>query len=166
MCLFLHKQQSLAVVIIPCNRMLFSFSCAIPSTSAHALNCRITDASALHNFRYAVPYVFENSGLSVSTHLTQPISMTGNSYSRPWSTRMINCNKELWTYWHCPTGLLHWTRFRSPSTWKMWMCRRIKTRWNPCRHCKSSLWQLQITPNVVASFKRDSNSLLSPFFLL
>ncbi len=54
--------------------------------------------------------------------------MAGYSYSRPWSTQTITCNKELWTYWHCPTGLLHWPRFRSPSTWKLWMCRRIKTR--------------------------------------
>jgi hypothetical protein len=48
--LFLHKQQSLAEVILPCNRMLLSFSCAIPSPSAHVLDCQITFASALHNF--------------------------------------------------------------------------------------------------------------------
>jgi hypothetical protein len=54
-CLFLHKQQNLAVVIIPFNRMLLSFSCAILSPSAHVLDCRITFASALHNFEYSVP---------------------------------------------------------------------------------------------------------------
>ena len=50
MCLFLHRQQSSAVVIIPCHRMLLSFSCAIPSPSAHVLDCWITFASALHNY--------------------------------------------------------------------------------------------------------------------
>ena len=126
--LFGDKQQSLAAVIIPCKRTLLSFSCAIPSPSAHVLNCWITDSSALHNFQYTVPYVFANSGLSVSLHLTLPISRARYSYSRPWSTRTINCSKELWTYQHCLTGLLHWKRFRSPSTWKLWMCWRIKTR--------------------------------------
>jgi hypothetical protein len=38
------------VVIIPCNRMLLSFSCAIPSPSAHVLICWISFACALHNF--------------------------------------------------------------------------------------------------------------------
>jgi hypothetical protein len=47
--LFLHEQQRLAVVMIPCNRMLLSFSCAILSPSAHVLDCRITFTSALHN---------------------------------------------------------------------------------------------------------------------
>ena len=66
-----HKQQSLAVVITPCNRMLLSFSCAIPSPSAHVLlNQPIPFACALHNFYHTVPDIIANSGFSVSTHLT------------------------------------------------------------------------------------------------
>ena len=41
MCLILHEQPSLAGVIIPCNRMLLSFLCAIPRPSPHVLNCRL-----------------------------------------------------------------------------------------------------------------------------
>ena len=108
MCLFLHKQQSLAVVIIPCNRML-SMPYAISSSSVHVLNHG-------HHWCQSPPSCFGKSATRTASKI-------------PWWARF----RLAWWRDRRPSSSLHWALVAGIIVSKVncnaWWSRMFEENW-------------------------------------